>query len=95
MLATLAKGTSVLHNILDSEDTQTAIQICRALGAEIHISPEQLTLHSQGVPFLNCAQNIETGNSGISTLFTLPLLGLKTNFETFNERMHYHANYSS
>ena len=78
--ALLAKGKSILFNVVDSEDTQNAMQICRALGAEIILQDSTLFLTSNGFPFTHVAHEIHTGNSGITTRFILPLLGLRKNY---------------
>lgn len=72
-LATLANGTSSIKNFLDSEDTKAAIKVCKALGARITKHGSDLEVISSGI------QNsglIYSGNSGLTTRFVLPLLGL-------------------
>jgi 3-phosphoshikimate 1-carboxyvinyltransferase len=78
--ALLAKGKSILFNVVDSDDTQTAMRICRALGAKIILQDNTLFLTSNGFPFTHVAHEIHTGNSGITTRFILPLLGLRKNY---------------
>lgn len=80
LFALLTKGTSKFCNILDSDDTQTAMQVCTALGAKINLRHNLLTVYSQGVPLNTCPTAINTGNSGITTRFILPLLGLRQNY---------------
>jgi 3-phosphoshikimate 1-carboxyvinyltransferase len=75
----LAKGESTLLNVLDSDDTQAAMRICTALGANITASHNTLTIKSNGLPLATPTAEIHSGNSGITTLFTLPLLGLREN----------------
>jgi 5-enolpyruvylshikimate-3-phosphate synthase len=79
LLALVSEGESALGNILDSEDTRDAISTCRGLGAEISARENKLILHSQGLPLKPRELMIHTGNSGITTRFVMPLLGLRQN----------------
>src|SRR5665213_2844746 len=75
LFALLAKGESTLLNVLDSDDTQAAMRVCTALGAIVNATRNTLTVKSQGLPLAACTTEINTDNSGITTLFILPLLG--------------------
>lgn len=85
LLALLSKGESVLENILDSDDTRDAIKICQDLGAEIthekikNIDTNKLIIKSQGLPIKPNTLKLNSGNSGITTRFIIPLLGLREN----------------
>ncbi len=79
ILATLASGRSVLHNVLKSDDTQAAIDICRGLGVVIKRENDSLIVTSTGVPLQGCDNKINSGNSGITTRFIMPVLGLRQN----------------
>lgn len=79
MLAVMCDGESVLTNILHSDDTHDAIQACRGLGVEIVESENSLTVKSRGLPFNIPSSEIHTGNSGITTHFIMPMLGLREN----------------
>ena len=76
----LALGTSHIHQILDSEDVRDAIEAIRALGARVSQQGSSLTIYSEGLSQINGP--IHTGNSGITTRFIMPLLGLRSNLET-------------
>ncbi len=78
-LALLSQGESTLNNILDSEDTEDAIRACKALGAKISIHEDTLIFKSNGLPLSTQSTEINTGNSGITTRFVMPLLGLRDN----------------
>lgn len=80
LFALLAKGESTLLNPLSSDDTRTAIEVCKTLGATIHLAADKLTIKSKGIPLNSTATEINTGNSGITTRFILPLLGLRKNY---------------
>lgn len=77
ILALLSEGESRLMNILDSDDTKDAISVCKNLGAKITLDGDQLFLKSDGLPLHTNAKTIYTGNSGITTRFILPILGLR------------------
>ncbi len=82
ILATLAVGTSRISNALDCEDTRSAIAACQALGARISFSDDKnIMVESSGVPLSPTADRVATGNSGITTNFLLPMLGLRKNNE--------------
>lgn len=78
MFALLAKGTSTLYHPLASDDMEDAIRVCRALGAQVQVQADQLMLHSAGLPLASDASSLYTGNSGITTRFILPILGLRS-----------------
>ena len=76
IFATLAKGTSALKNPLHSQDTADAIRACRALGAEIFVKSDRIVIESEGVP-LQSDTTLNTGNSGVTTHFLMPVTGLR------------------
>ena len=75
----MARGESRLDNILICDDTRDAQQVCRQLGAQLTVHGSQYTLASSGLPLTTTATTLHTGNSGITTRFVLPLLGLRQN----------------
>lgn len=75
--ALLAGGRSKLANVLDSEDMQDAIRVCQALGAKVIRQDTHLIVESSGLPLLNTARIIHSGNSGLASYFALPLLGYR------------------
>ena len=81
LLATLAKGDSVLHNVLISDDTNSAITACVNMGAKIERQEKNLLVSSLGANLLETTKKINSGNSGITTRFILPVLGLRKNCE--------------
>lgn len=85
LIATLAKGESILHNVLDADDIRVAIEVCKSLGAEIvKIEPACHNFCLKvlgGVSSKVSTGKIFTGNSGITTRFVLPILGLRQNFD--------------
>jgi 3-phosphoshikimate 1-carboxyvinyltransferase len=82
LFSLLAQGESILLNGLDSDDTEACLRICKVFGASINATAHKLSIKSNGLPLVTCATEINTGNSGITTLFTLPLLGLRENCAT-------------
>lgn len=79
ILSLLASGTSTLNNILHSEDTEDALRICENLGCAIRNNDQQLILESKGLPVDPRTSHLNSGNSGITTRFIMPLLGLRKN----------------
>lgn len=73
----LSSGLTTLPSFLNADDTEDAIRVCQHLGASITQNGEILTLKSQGFPFKDTQHKINTGNSGITTCFVLPLLGYR------------------
>ncbi|MCD6038929.1 MAG: 3-phosphoshikimate 1-carboxyvinyltransferase [Gammaproteobacteria bacterium] len=78
-LSTLNEGKSILKNILHSEDTRHAIHVCTHLGAKIEESASELVIRSSGLPLEMSKGEINSGNSGITTCFVMPILGLRKN----------------
>ena len=76
ILGTLAKGTSALKNPLHSQDTIDAIRACRALGAVITVKKDRVIIESNGIP-LSSDTTLNTGNSGVTTHFLMPVTGLR------------------
>ena len=81
LLALLGDGTSVIRNMLDSDDTTAALECIQALGAAVVITKDDsgiTTAHvtGTGLPIQAATKKIFTRNSGITTRFLLPMLGL-------------------
>lgn len=86
-IATLAKGRSVIDHALDSLDTQSSIAVCSALGASIQHKKNSdgtllLEVTSGGTPLYTAEAAIYTGDSGITSRFLLPILGLRSDCNT-------------
>jgi len=83
--ASLAEGESILLNILNSADTQDAVRICRQLGAKVSKYADGLLIqgvNKQPNRGIACKNRLFfSGNSGLTTRFILPLLGLRANSE--------------
>jgi len=85
ILALLSSGQSELKNILDSEDTAAAIAVCKKLCSKITSFKKNKTTtikSNNGFPLQTTADFIFTANSGITTRFIMPLLGLRKNTES-------------
>src|SRR4030042_1381906 len=65
VIASLAGGTSLIRNPLDSGDTRSAVHGCRALGAEIETGKQWMVTGVGGSPWLKMPR-IDLGNSGTS-----------------------------
>ncbi|MBM4312017.1 MAG: 3-phosphoshikimate 1-carboxyvinyltransferase [Deltaproteobacteria bacterium] len=82
LIAALADGTSVLHRPLVSEDTQAAIDACRALGARIVQSDDRIEITGFGPHPVQPITTLDMLNSGTSTnlmLGVLAALGMQAN----------------
>jgi 3-phosphoshikimate 1-carboxyvinyltransferase len=77
--ALLASKESTISNLLISEDTKDAMRVCENLGATFKETKDNLIIQSHGLPLHPIVDTIHTGNSGITTHFVLPLLGLRKN----------------
>lgn len=77
MLALMATGDTHLSHALLCDDTLAAISVCRQLGADIVLDVEPWQIMSPGLPLTPLADEIYTGNSGVTTHFVMPLLGLR------------------
>lgn len=65
ILASLASGTSKLHDMLYSEDTLASIRVCEALGAKIIKHPDYLEVVGTSGKLHNSSENpIDLANSG-------------------------------
>ncbi len=82
LLAVLAKGKTTLLNVLDSDDTNVAKLVCTLFGIKILSDKEVLEIESSGLPLSLKENKINTGNSGITTRFVLPMLGLRANSDS-------------
>ena len=65
ILASLAKGTSKLYDMLYSEDTLSSIRVCDALGAKITRTDDYLEVIGTGGKLHNSStEPIDLANSG-------------------------------
>jgi 3-phosphoshikimate 1-carboxyvinyltransferase len=74
IIASLAKGTSVLINPLFSEDTKAAINACKALGVKIEQKDNMLTVEGCGASPKQPAEVLDMLNSGTSTNLIIGVL---------------------
>lgn len=87
LLGALCNGVSNIANALDSEDTRTCMKVCSAIGAPLTVLKGDgdnllIAIEGRGIPLQIQSSFIETGNSGITTRFLLPLLGLARSMKT-------------
>jgi 3-phosphoshikimate 1-carboxyvinyltransferase len=76
VIAALAEGPSILHNVLCSEDTACLIRALRDLGVEIQADGEALVVQGTGGRILNPGREIFLGNNGTATRFLASLVCL-------------------
>lgn len=73
ILATLADGESIIENPLLSDDTNYTLEACRALGADIAIESDSLTVKGTGGRISPRQETIFAGNSGSTIRMIAPL----------------------
>ena len=81
VFAALGSGQSEIRKFLDCEDTRTTIQVLKNLGVQTTQKDELILIKSMGLPMKIKNTHINTGNSGITTRFILPVLGLRDDTE--------------
>ncbi|MEE8484465.1 MAG: 3-phosphoshikimate 1-carboxyvinyltransferase [Nitrospinota bacterium] len=75
-LASLADGVSTVKGRLESADADSAISVCRALGAEIDESADSLTIRGTGGKIKPRGKAVDVGNSGTTARFVLSMASL-------------------
>lgn len=76
LFAAMANGKSVIHNYLQSPDTQCMIEACRLFGATITIFPDFLEIIGLNGEIKSCEDVINAGNSGIVLRFMASLAAI-------------------
>ncbi|WP_405267029.1 3-phosphoshikimate 1-carboxyvinyltransferase [Methanobrevibacter sp.] len=80
ILASLAKGTSKLYDMLYSEDTLASIRVCEALGAKINRTDEYLKVVGTGGKLHNSSEvPIDLANSGTTLRLMTSVAALSDN----------------
>ena len=80
ILASLAKGTSKLYDMLYSEDTLASIRVCEALGAKIKRNDDYLEVVGTGGKLHNsCGNPIDLANSGTTLRLMTSVAALSDN----------------
>ena len=80
ILASLAKGTSKLYDMLFSEDTLASINVCRSLGAKITKTEEYLEVVGTGGKLHNSSKDpIDLANSGTTLRLMTSVSALSDN----------------
>lgn len=80
ILASLAKGTSKLYDMLYSEDTLASIRVCEALGAQITRNDDYLEVSGTGGKLHNsCSEPIDLANSGTTLRLMTSVAALSDN----------------
>lgn len=65
MFGSIAKGKTIIHDILRGEDVLSTIEAFRALGVEIEDDGQVITVHGQGISKLKEPEKaLDMGNSG-------------------------------
>ena len=80
ILASLAKGTSELYDMLYSEDTLASIRVCESLGAEILRTDDCLKVVGTGGKLHNSSDSpIDLANSGTTLRLMTSVSALSDN----------------
>ena len=66
LLSSLARGTTEVHNLLDSDDTQYMETALRTLGVSLELSPDRTSCRVDGLggPFPSQETELFLGNGG-------------------------------
>ncbi|MFH1742843.1 MAG: 3-phosphoshikimate 1-carboxyvinyltransferase [bacterium] len=83
VIASLARGRSEIRRPLDSLDTQSSIQTCTALGAQIEQSTDVWTVEGTGGNPSVPENVIDVGNSGTTLRTTLGMAALAPGYSVF------------
>lgn len=82
-IAAAADGTSRISNYLDSEDTKSCMEACKALGADVRRGQDSLLVRGIGLggdkprgEFRHGSIEIDVGNSGTTLYLTAGLAAL-------------------
>ncbi len=76
LIASMAEGTSRIRNPLYSADTRSCIAACRAFGAQIHESPDCITVSGTGGAPHEPSEVIDVGNSGTTLYLAVSMAAL-------------------
>lgn len=76
VIASLAKGTSIIKNALAAEDLDYTIKACRALGADIKKEGDNLIIHGTGGNLTIREKEIFVGGSGTTMRFMASVAAL-------------------
>lgn len=82
-IASLAEGKSEIKNPLISSDALSAVETCKALGAEIKYIENKFIVHGfNGLPQIP-ADTINVGNSGVTMRFGITAAALNEGYSVF------------
>lgn len=63
--AVLAKGVTTLHNVSDSDDCTSCLQMAAQLGADIELGESTVKIVGHGIPLNVRSRTLEAGESGL------------------------------
>jgi 3-phosphoshikimate 1-carboxyvinyltransferase len=75
LISTFARGRSIIHNPLISQDTESCISICRTLGAEITVATDSSSIAVDSYNLGNglTEATLDCGNSGTTMYLAAPM----------------------
>lgn len=83
IIAFLANGESHILNPLDSKDTRSCVNACKALGAEVILNSKEWIVRGKGGKFKKGDISINVGNSGTSLYLATGLAALSSSTTQF------------
>ena len=72
--ASIAKGKSVINNIIYSEDVKATIGVFRSIGVKIEEHSDKLVITSGGIDKFNIKTPVDCNESGSTLRFVIPIL---------------------
>lgn len=85
--ALLANGTSILHNISQSDDCTAALHLAAQLGAEIELGESSVRIRGTAGKPLPRGTEIQAGESGLAARLFTPIAGLHQGpLDVFSEK---------
>lgn len=76
--ALLAEGTSILHNISQSDDCTASLMLAAQLGAEIELGENSVAITGTGGALAPRSTALQPGESGLAARLFTPIAGLAT-----------------
>lgn len=77
LLGLLSNGETIIQNRLDSDDVGDAMRMIESMDATLSHKGAETIIKSRGTPLDIVSDHLYSGNSGITTHFMLPILGLR------------------
>lgn len=83
MFSMLSRGKMIIHDILESNDIKDMRGLCHVWSKKIKVIDSEVFIFKNKNKSRKLICGLNSGNSGLSTYFILPMIGLKSNSHTF------------